>query len=316
MANAVRINKTQRRKINVFVRCVGISLLAWLLFSISNQYTVSVKAAIEYVNLPEKRAFHPQQSDTVKVKLEMTGWQFLFSKAALETPKVQVDLSSLKTKDWIVFSNQLGFINRQFPHEQRVVSVSPDTLFFDFSKQTQRKVPVKPLANIGFKRGYGFIADTKVTPAYVTITGPYEDVSAIEYWETDTVRGKEVETDVRTVANLARNQKANINVYPTSVEVLMPVGELTEKIIELPVKVENGQRYSSVRLSPSKVVVTVLMSVKDYNTYTSRDFEAVVDLSDWEKNEVQYLPILLTKVPDYCKVISVVPQNVDFFVRK
>ena len=113
MANAVRINKTQRRKINVFVRCVGISLLAWLLFSISNQYTVSVKAAIEYVNLPEKRAFHPQQSDTVKVKLEMTGWQFLFSKAALETPKVQVDLSSLKTKDWIVFSNQLGFINRQ-----------------------------------------------------------------------------------------------------------------------------------------------------------------------------------------------------------
>jgi len=316
MANAVRINKTQRRKINVFVRCVGISLLAWLLFSISNQYTVSVKAAIEYVNLPEKRAFHPQQSDTVKVKLEMTGWQFLFSKAALETPKVQVDLSSLKTKDWIVFSNQLGFINRQFPHEQRVVSVSPDTLFFDFSKQTQRKVPVKPLSNIGFKRRYGFIADTKITPAYVTITGPYEDVSAIEYWETDTVRGKEVETDVRTVANLARNQKANINVYPTSVEVLMPVGELTEKVIELPVKVENGQRYSSVRLNPSKVVVTVLMSVKDYNNYTSRDFEAVVDLADWEKNGVQYLPVLLTKVPDFCKVISVVPQNVDFFVRK
>jgi hypothetical protein len=42
----------------------------------------------------------------------------------------------------------------------------------------------------------------------------------------------------------------------------------------------------------------------------------VVDLADWEKNEVQYLPILLTKVPDYCKVISIVPQNVDFFVRK
>lgn len=316
MANVIRISKSQKRKLITFTRCVFISLFAWLLFSISNEYVITVKAGIEYVNLPEKRAFHPQQSDTVNIKLKMTGWQVLFSKVKSQIPTVHVDISGLKNKNWIVFSNQIGFINRQFPHEQLVVSVSPDTLYFDFSKQTQRKVPVKAMSDIQFRKQYGFIGETIVNPKYVTISGPYEDVANIEYWETDTIRGKDVSTDLRTVAYLNKNQRANINVYPTSVEVLMPVGELTEKIIELPLKVENNTHFKSVRTMPSKVAITVLMSVKDYNNYTARDFEAVVDINDWEEAKVKYLPVILTKVPDFCSVLRIEPQNVDFFVRK
>jgi hypothetical protein len=59
-----------------------------------------------------------------------------------------------------------------------------------------------------------------------------------------------------------------------------------------------------------------MVSLRDYAKWTSSDFEVVVDLDNWEKNHVSSLPIQLTKAPDFCEVIRIEPQNVDFFVRK
>lgn len=311
-----RINKARRRKISIFLRCLAISFVAWMLFAISTEQTYRIDAGISYVNIPENKAFHPLQSDTVNIRMRMSGWKMFLKRLRPDTPHVQVDLSGLKTRNYIVFTNQLGYINRQFPSENQVVGVVPDTLYFDFSKQTQRKVPVRPLLNIAFKKQYGITGDTRANPEYVTVTGPLEDVANIDYLETDTIRGTEVSTDVRTVAYLNKHQKNNISIYPTFSEITVPVGEITEKVLELPVKVENASRYTSVRVLPSKVKVTFLVSLKDYNQWSSRDFEAVVDMENWEKNKVQNLPVILTKVPEHCDIISIEPQNVDFFVRR
>lgn len=311
-----RLNKVQRRKISIFVRCVIISLIAWLIIAGSNKYTFTIKAGIEYVNIPEKRAFHPLQSDTVAVQIKMTGWDIVFSKLKQENVNIQVDLSTLSSRNYIVFSKQIGFINRQFPADKQVITVSPDTLYFDFSKQTQRKVPVRVPTSITFKKQYNIIGETRANPEYITITGPLEDLANIEYLETDSITGKNIHADIRTLANINKRQRPNISIYPKSTEIVIPVGEVTEKTIEVPVKVENGDRYSSVRVLPSKVTLTAMISLKDYSKYTARDFEAVVNMADWEDTYVKSLPIIITKVPDFVKVVKVDPQNVDFFVRK
>lgn len=311
-----RFTKIHRRKINIFLRCLVISFVAWLLIAVSNPYTFTIKAGIQYVNIPEKRAFHPLQSDTVNVKIKMSGWYVLMSKLRSDTTNVQVDLSGLNTKNFVVFSNQIGFINRQFSVEKKVIGVSPDTLYFDFSRQTQRKVPIKVPTNITFKKQYGFVGDTKVNPTTVTITGPTEDVANIEFLETDTIKGDLVFTDIRTVANINKYHKTNITIYPRMTEVVIPVGELTEKIIEVPIKIINGTRYTSVRTVPSKVALTVMVPLKDFTKWTASDFEASVDLQNWEDKHVKSLPVRITKMPDFVKLLKIEPQNVDFFVRK
>lgn len=311
-----RISKIQRRKISIFVRCLIISFLAWLLIAVSNKYTFTVKAGIEYVNIPEKKAFHPLQSDTVSVRVKMSGWNVLLSRLNPDTANIQVDLSGLSSRNYIVFSSQIGFINRQFPLEKQVVSVSPDTLYFDFSKQTQRKVPIRVPMHLGFKKQYGVVGATRTIPEYVTITGPLEDVANIEYLETDSIFGSQVHTDIRTVSRINRRQRTNVTIYPTFAEVTIPIGELTEKLIEIPIKVENQGRFTSVRTVPTKVTITTLVSLKDFSKWTARDFEAIVDLDNWVENGVNSLPVIVTKVPDFVKIVKIEPQNVDFFVRK
>lgn len=311
-----KLNKIQRRKIVIFFRCVILSFFAWLLIAISNKYTFTIKAGIEFVNVPEKRAFHTLQSDTVSIKVKMSGWDVIMSRLNPDTVSIKVDLSSLTARNFIVFSNQIGFINRQFPSDKQVITVSPDTLYFDFSKQTQRKVPVRVPTAISFKKQYNIIGETQTNPAYITITGPLEDVANIEYLETDSITGKNVNSDIRTVARINKKQRTNISIYPRFTEVTIPVGEVTEKLIEVPIRIENGDRYTSVRVIPAKAVLTTMVSLKDYSKYSARDFEVVVNMEDWERNKVKSLPVLVTKVPDFVHVVKVEPQNVDFFVRK
>ncbi len=312
----LNLNKAQRRKLSIFAKCIIFSSLAWALFAVSNNYVFTVKSGLQYVNVPDNRAFHPLQSDTVNIQLEAAGWQLLFSTLRSTTPTIQVDLNGLQTRNWIVLNNQLGFINRQFPANQRVLSVSPDTLYFDFSKQTERKVPVKALYNLQFGKQYGIIDKLRISPEYVTITGPLEDVVQIEQWETDTIRQTDVKGSIRTIANLRQNQRANINVYPTSVEVDIPVGEVTEKVLEIPLKAENAKAFSSVRLLPAKVKLTVMVSLRDFMKVTASSFEAVVNMDDWVNDGVTNLPVIITQMPEFCELVKVEPQNVDFFVRK
>lgn len=316
MAQQKRLSKIQRRKITIFFRCILISFVAWLLIAISNKYSLTIKAGIEYVNIHEKKAFHSLQSDTVSVTMKMSGWDLILTKLKPEAIRIQVDLSGLSKRNYIVFSNQIGFLNRQFSDDKQVVAVFPDTLYFDFSKQTQRKIPVHVPQSVSFKAQYDIIGETQTTPSYITVTGPLEDVANIEFLETDSIFGKNVHTDIRTVASINNKQRPNITLYPTSVEVSIPVGEVTEKIIEVPIKVENASRYKSVRLIPTKVIIRAMVSIKDYSKWSARDFEVVVNMEDWERGHVRSLPVILTKVPDFVKIIEVSPQNVDFFVRK
>lgn len=266
--------------------------------------------------MPPKRAFHPLQSDTVTMKVEGSGWQVLFSSLRLSSHELEVDLSGLKTRDWVLFSSQLGYINRQFDLNQRIVSVSPDTLFFNFSEQAVKRVPVQLSYDLHFRKQYDVVNDLQVSPKFVTVTGPLEDLVRIDTWATDTLRRKNVESSITAKVGLQRTKKANISVYPSSVDIQVPVGEVTEKIIEVPIKAENYRPYKSVKILPEKVLLTVMISLDRYASTDRNAFEAVINLEDWKLNGVNDLPIIITRSPDLLKIVKMTPQNAHFLVEK
>ncbi|WP_028297088.1 CdaR family protein [Olivibacter sitiensis] len=310
------LNRTQQQKLTLFVGCIVISFFVWCLFALSNHYQYRVNVALNYVNSPEKRAFHPLQSDTVSMQVEGTGWQVLFSGLRLTPLKVNVDLSGLKSRDWIVFSNQLGYINRQFDANQTVVSVSPDTLYFSFSEQAVKKVPVKLAYDLDFKQQYNVSGEVDINPKFVTVTGPLEDLVQIESWQTDTLKRNNVSENITARLSLMKNKKSNLSVTPTAVEMLVPVDEVTEKIIDVIIKPENAKAYHMVKIIPEKVRLTVMISLNEYKNVNRDAFEAIVNLNDWKRNQVSNLPIIITKQPEFVNIIKIEPQNASFFVRE
>jgi hypothetical protein len=311
-----QLNKSQRRKLSVFLKCVLFSFIAWVLFAISSKYIYTKRVALTYIQYPENKAFSALQVDSAWVNIEATGWQLLFSSIGREERSIQVDLSGLRNRSYITFANQIGFINRQFPANQRVLQVSPDTLYFDFSIQNEKRVPIRVQHELTFSKKFGLIGPARTTPAYATIKGPREELSKIDFWLTDTVKGRNLNHPVHQLISLNRNEHPNLRVMPDQVEVSIPVGEMTEKILSIPIEVLNMSGYRSVKLLPKHVQLTVLVSLVDFAALNPDQFHAVVDMNDWEEGPRTTLPVKILKKPAYTSIIRIHPQNLDFFVNK
>ena len=313
----IKLSKLERRRLTIFFTCLIISMGAWSFFALSSHYVYQIKTPIRYIHTPKKQAFRPLQADTINLQIEGTGWQVLFSEMRIMSQSyVDVDMKDLDNQGYLVLAEQTKYINRQLGTSQKVVHVHPDTLFFDFSKGFMKKVPVQLIQSLTFNHQYGIADEIQIKPAFVTLTGSSEDLESIHVCQTETLQVQGVNHSIATRVPLRRPLKTNVGIQPLWVEVQVPVDEFTEKVVEVPLKVLNSSISDDVKLFPQKVKITFLTALDKYGQIDSDFFEASVDLDKWRQNGYKQLPVMLSRFPDYCKLVQLEPQNVDFIINK
>jgi YbbR domain-containing protein len=308
------MNPFERRKLILFITCVGLAILAWFFFALSNRYIYKVSTQAHYINYPQEKAFHSLQSDTVSLQVEGTGWQLLFATMRISPPSIDVDLKRLNTTNYVTFSEQLSSINRQLGSSQRVVSVVPDTLYFDFSKRNVKKVAVRLRYDFQFRKQHGISGPIEVVPQYVMVSGPAEDLKSINYWLTDSVKRSDVYKDISVKPMLKKSLKDNISIYPNKVDVKVHVAEFTEKSFDVPLRIINNTGHE-VKLLPEKVKITLLAALNNYPKITPQSVEASINVDNWQASGYSQLPVKLSRFPAYCKLVRIEPQIVDFIIR-
>jgi len=284
--------------------------------ALNNKYPYTVKTVLKYNSIPQKKAFHPLQSDTVDLQVEGTGWQLLFSRLRIQPQSIAISLEKLNNRNFILFSEQLYNVNNQLETSQKIISVKPDTLYFDFSEKTVKKVPVKLVSELNFVKQYGVSNPIEINPDYVTISGPEQELDKIKEWKTDSLKLDDVQYTTKNVVGMTQSKLKNVTIFPASVEVKVPVDEFTEKVLEVPVKVINNQEYYNVKLYPRKVKITFLVALSKYSQVNEDFIEAVVDLNDWKKLNHNRLRVKVIRFPDFCKLLNIEPGKVDFIIEK
>jgi len=312
----IKLTKIERKRFLVLIACLLLAIAGWLFLALNNKYVYTAKTVLVYTNAPQKKAFHPLQSDTVDLQVEGTGWQLLFARLRVNPPSISISLEKLNNRNFILFSEQLYSVNNQLETRQKIISIRPDTLYFDFSKRSVKKVPVRLVSNLNFVKQFGISDEIELNPDYVTVSGPQEDLEKIAEWKTDTLKLDDVHG--LSVARVAMKQNVlkNVSIFPSSVEVKVPVDEFTEKTIEVPLKVVNNTEYYAIRLYPKKVKITFMVALSSYQQVNEDFVEAVVDLNEWRLQKHDQLTVKLTRFPDYCKLVKVSPEKIDFIIDK
>jgi YbbR domain-containing protein len=312
----LKLSVTERRRISAFVTCLVLALVAWIITILSSTYNYNVKEIITFKNAPLKRAFHSLQSDTVNVTVKGTGWQMLFSKIKSANHTLRVDLGALDNQDFVILSRQLYAINDEKVINNQIIAISPDTLYFDFTNRSVRRVPVQLVKSIKYTQQFTQSGNARIKPAYVTISGPSNLIDKINVWRTDSLVLKNINEDITAQLNLEAPPEGNISIYPKTVQVTIPVDEFTEKTLELPVKLVGNVEYFNVNLFPQKVKVTFTTSLNRYADINEELFEAQADLNLWRTYGFNMLPVKVIRMPAFCKLVSVEPMNIDFIVKK
>lgn len=311
----IKLSAAERRRVSAFFTCLVLAIVAWMFTVLSNPYKYTVKAVLNFKNTPQRRAFHSLQPDTVNVIINGSGWEMLFSKMSIENKSITVDLRTLENKNYVVLSDQLDAINNRKEVSHQITGFSPDTLYFDFSNRKEKKVPVHLMAVIKYRHQFSQSGNIIIKPSYVIVNGPGDVINKITEWKTDTLNLDSVGETVNTFLNLQPVKEGNLTVYPKSVQVAIPVDEFTEKTLEIPVKLINTGN-DNVKIFPQKVKVTFTTSLKRYAETDEDFFEATTDLNLWRKHGYKMLPVVLSRIPQYCKIVKIDPANIDFIIKK
>jgi YbbR domain-containing protein len=312
----IKLSATERRRVSAFLTCLALAVFAWIFTILSNPYSYTVKGLLAFKNTPQKRAFHSLQSDSVNVIVNGNGWDMLFAKMKLQNKQITVDLKTLENKSYIVLSSQLDQINNKKEISQQITGFNPDTLYFDFSNRKEKRVPVQLVSALRYQHQFSQSGNPIIKPAYVIINGPSDAIDKILVWKTDTLRLDSIGETVHANLPLQHAIEGNVSIYPKNVQVTLPVDEFTEKTILIPVKLINNNNYYDVKIFPLKVKVTFTTSLKRYAETGDDYFEATADLDLWRQHGYKALPVVLSKIPQYCKIVKIEPSNIDFIIKK
>ncbi len=312
----IELTKIERKRFFILIICLLSAIVAWLFLALKNKYVYHAKTILVYRNEPEKKAFRPLQSDTVFLQVEGTGWQLLFARLRINPQFITIDLNKLNNRDYLILSEQLAVINKQLETNQKIISIKPDTLYFDFSTRLRKRVVVKLLSNLSYVKQYNIANSITIFPKYINLVGPKEELDKITYWETDTLKLANLQHDTNIKVALKQNKLTNISLYPNVVSVKLPVEEFTEKIIEVPLKITNNLAFYDVKLYPKKVKIKFLVPLSQYQLINKNQIEAYVAISDWETLKVNKLNVKLNRFPAFCKLVSITPNKIDFLIEK
>jgi len=312
----IKLSATERRRLSAFFTCLVLAFFAWVITVLSNPKPFIVKEVLEFRNTPQKRAFHALQSDTINVTINGTGWDMLFSKMHSAYKSMAIDLHTLENKSYIVLSAQKDQINSKRENDQQIIAFNPDTLYFDFSNRKEKRIPVHMVSALKFQRQFFQSGPVTLNPAYVIINGPANVIDKITSWDTDTLKMDSVDENVITSINMQPVREGNLSMYPKSIQATIPVDEFTEKVLEIPVKVLNARNIGEVKIFPQKIKITFTTSLSRYAETDEDFFEATADLDLWRKNGYKTLPVVISKIPDYCHIVKIEPRNIDFIIKE
>ncbi len=312
----IKLTKLEQKRFGAIVICVICAVGAWLFLALNKKYPYTVQTELLYKDEPQGKAFKALQPDTVALKVEGTGWQLLFARLRIKPPSIAVSLQKLNSRSYVVFSEQLDQVNRQLETSQKIISIKPDTLYFDFSRRTNKRVPLKLISKFSFAPQYGIAKEIKLTPSYVNISGPHEELEKIHVWHTDSLKISDIKNSIDTRINILKNAISNVSIYPSAVGVKISVDEFTEKTIEVPLAILNNREYHDVKLYPKKVKITLLVALSNYAKANEETLKAAIDLNEWKILGHNKLSVKVTKLPEFSNLISIEPSNVDFIIEK
>ena len=284
--------------------------------ALNHKYVYTAKTVLIYKDFPQKKAFKALQTDTVDLQVEGTGWQLLFARLRINPQSITISLEKLNNRNFILFTEQLPQINKQLETSQKIISVKPDTLYFDFSKRTNKRVPVRLTYDLSFAKQYGLASQIQLKPSYVNISGPQEELKKINEWYTDSLKLSDVQQSVSTRVGVKTNNIVNVSIYPTSVGVKIPVDEFTEKTVEVPLNIINNIDFYNIKLYPKKVKVTFMVALSRYEEVDEDFIIANVDVNEWKLLKHEQLTVKIDRFPEYCKLISITPRKINFIIEK
>lgn len=317
-------DKTYRYKLTVFLICLAISSFIWMLIKLSGMYSSSILIPVTYSEIPEGKILVNNVDTTLEIGITEQGFSMAWIKYFSQKPPLRINLKNYRLRQqmhqYVSMVNTDAWaqeFSQQYHLEGNIDYILPDTIAFYFEDRYTKEVPVIPNIDIRFSKQY-FAYDTlSINPQKVTISGLNKNISPVEAVKTVPVSFTNLNENLdKNIALQKPVSTADIILTPEEVNIKLQVEKYTESKIKIPIIQINKPEDQRVKIFPDKATITYLVALKDYKKMSEDMFSCRVDLADVGLRDDNKLDISLSSHPQFIKIVSIEPAEVDYLLLK
>jgi len=287
-------------KFRIFIVCISLAGLLWLVNHLNREYTVGVSFHINYEGL----SFSGKNQPDSTIYAEVTGRGFSLIRFYFEQPYeislTKSDFKSVKHGDSLFLTvlpdNLRKSASEALPTGIMLKNIPNDTLAFSFISYPSKDVPVK--VNFSIESGQDCYVNgpVKIIPRVVRVTGPAEMIAAIDSVETVPLILRDICDTVRTSVKISAFANKKISCNISEIHVLIPV----QSVVQLQTKLHYN--------------ITILGHI--YDGDVEADFMAPSGESEPELNLVLESDIVdknlvfSVKTPPGYKILRINPESI------
>ncbi|MEY4593846.1 MAG: hypothetical protein RIQ47_256 [Bacteroidota bacterium] len=313
----LRFNK----QISVFLVCLVIAIVFWLLLSLSGNYSTSITFPVKYTHLPDRKLVVNELPTSIKVDLKTSGFRILTYGFKQQLDTITIDLAAgmtasgrLRDAIEIPTRNFSADFTRQLGAEVDVMGFDPDTILVLFSDKAFKKVPVFPNVLIQLDRQFDTVAAPATIPDSIVVSGPPSALRKIKKVSTRKIELSNLKTSIDKAVELEVIPLVEFD--PSVVQLKVEVEKFTEGIQEVPIHAVSVPAGYSLKMFPEKVTVRYQVALSNYKSVNVSQFDIVADASALPASDISMLPLRVVARPEMVRAVSMDPAEVEFILRK
>jgi YbbR domain-containing protein len=317
-----------RKRFGVFVLCLLMASVAWVLVILGKTYTTQLRFPVTYINEQTNYLLHTNETDSVLVEVKGSGFNLLRSNFINKhTPIVMYLNTLLNTTNEIELNLNtdpyLATINAQLPYGLSIVRIQPNVIHFTLRKKHSKRVPVKFSALLSYAPKFFITEAVTIQPKTVVLYGDSIALTTINEVRTENFTQKNLQANVaQTLAIQLPEGIKNVSINVEKVNVSIKIEEFTEAQFILPVQVTNVPDKKIIKTFPDKVPITCLIPLSKFKQITAVDFGLIADYAQELNNENSSksnynnkLKLTLNKQPSYVRNVKLSTEKVEFIYK-
>lgn len=289
------------------------------MIKMSNEYYSDIQFPIKYTSFPQDQTITNATDSTINLKIKSKGFSLFGSIYFKKKKALNLNLRNLEihanrytTGHYILSDDILIQIRNQFDNPTNIVSISPDTIFFQLEQIITKEVPIQLNLSYSIKKQFGIYGPLTYTNDTILITGPPSIIDTIQRIQTEKVSLQNLDRNTTLKIALIKPKQGLLDFSTDSMSVSIPIEEYTESVLTIPLSLINEQEQI-LRLFPNEVNVTYLVALKDFQTVNAEMFEAQVNFNP---NRLRTQKVELKKYPTFVRISRIEPNVVEYLILK
>lgn len=299
----------------IFLLFVLVAFFFWILINLSKNYEQHVVYNVAYHYLPKHKIFQADPPQNINLKVKQNGFKLL--KNYLIKPEVNLSLKDVRSAGfydaYLLNTDVYRQLEKQKINSGTLLSVLNDTLWFKVGRKATKKVPVILNADITYHPAYKSFTGLQLTPDSIIVSGPELQIDRITRVHVEKVNFKDVQENIVTTLKIIKPNLPKIDLDTQEVELNIEVEKITEKTLEIPIKVVNAPKDSHVVIYPKKIAVNFQVKLSEFNQVKAEDFSLI---ADFNKRQDKYISVYLEKQASLAEMVKVNTRKVEYLIVK